>query len=258
MLKNFRVKKYFGQNFLVNESIAYNIVAMCGFMQDDVVLEVGPGYGALTNNILDYVKYLHTVEIDSELATYLKNKYQDSIDMHNMSILDFDIGSLGSTVRVIGNLPYNIATKIMFYMSQYDTIVDMHFMLQKELVERIIASCNNKDYGKLTVMMQYKFNCYKILDVTRDNFSPSPKVDSAILKIVPHNKHYSVDQKVLYNIVSVAFNQRRKVISNSLKSFFTKDDLLSCDIILNSRAENLMLQDYIKLANYFVRNSSDI
>lgn len=251
-------RKRFGQNFLQDDSVIENIVAAIQPKNDQALVEIGPGLAALTLPVSDRIDHLTVIEIDRDLAArlienpFLKNKLT-VIEQDAMTI-DFTALSkkLGQPLRVFGNLPYNISTPLMFHLFEYThAISDMHFMLQKEVVNRLVAAPNSKTYGRLSVMAQYYCQIIPVLEVPPSAFKPAPKVDSAVVKLIPHkNIPYPVeDIKSLSRITTAAFNQRRKTIRNSLEHFFNVEQLTKLNINLDLRAENLSLQQYCELAN---------
>ena len=258
-------KKRFGQNFLIDNYIINRIIEIIAPKTDDFILEIGPGLGALTQPLLAYVPHLHVVEIDRDIIAYLEKTFIDKLTIHGVDALKFDFATLipgkeqssttsvlakNNKIRIIGNLPYNISTPLLFHLAQYKNILDMHFMLQKEVVNRICAKPDNGDYGRLSVMLQYQFVCNKMLDVSSTAFDPRPKVESAIVKLMPKpsNQTINIDEKRLNTIVTAAFSQRRKTITNSLKNVINLEILEKLGIDRKKRAENLTVAEYILLS----------
>ncbi|MFN8769852.1 MAG: 16S rRNA (adenine(1518)-N(6)/adenine(1519)-N(6))-dimethyltransferase RsmA [Neisseriaceae bacterium] len=249
-------KKRFGQNFLIDNYIINEIVKIINPKSDETLVEIGPGFGAITKPILEYIadepsfKQLHVIELDWDIIRFLKNNFGNKLIIHESDALKFNFSFNNTPIRVIGNLPYNISTPILFHLANYNNIKDMHFMLQKEVVDRICAKPDSKDYGRLTVMIQYKFKCFKMLDVAKECFDPQPKVESAIIRLKPkpESEWEMIDQKKLGNLVTHAFNQRRKTIQNSLKGLVPCETLEELNIDTKKRAENLTISEYIKLA----------
>ena len=251
-------RKRFGQNFLHDDYIIESIVAAIQPKQGQALVEIGPGLAALTIPVSKHVDHLTVIEIDRDLASRLvENPFlQNKISVIEQDALTFDFNllfnQLGQQLRVFGNLPYNISTPLMFHLFEYAPIItDMHFMLQKEVVTRLVAAPNSKDYGRLSVMAQYYCQIIPVLEVPPTSFKPAPKVDSAVVKLIPYKqKPYLVnDVKVLSRITTEAFNQRRKTIRNSLGNLFTAEQMLELDIDPNLRAENLTVKQYCLLAN---------
>lgn len=243
-------KKRFGQNFLVDEYIIHQIVRTIDPKQTDRIIEIGPGLGAITKPILELIDHLDVIELDRDIISYLKKTLADKITIHEGDALKFDYSFNNQPIRIVGNLPYNISTPLLFHLAQFENILDMHFMLQKEVAERICAKHSSNDYGRLSVMLQVKFKCYSMLAVGPESFYPAPKVESSFIKMVPKPieqwKH--LDLNKLNQVVSRAFNQRRKTIANSLKPLFTTEQLEQLGLDIKKRAENLSVEEYIKLS----------
>ncbi|MDR0480479.1 MAG: 16S rRNA (adenine(1518)-N(6)/adenine(1519)-N(6))-dimethyltransferase RsmA, partial [Gallionellaceae bacterium] len=213
-----KAKKYFGQNFLVDERIIGDIIRAIRPQQSDCMVEVGPGLGALTRPLLAHLNLLHVIEIDRDIIARLKSDYpQDKLVIHEGDALKFDIAQLPAPLRIVGNLPYNISSPLLFHFAAYAArITDMHFMLQNEVVERMVAAPSTPEYGRLSVMLQYRFYMEKLLDVPPQSFRPAPKVNSAIVRMIPLPQSGIVvrDEKRFAEIVMAAFGQRRKTLRN--------------------------------------------
>ncbi|MCX8597788.1 MULTISPECIES: 16S rRNA (adenine(1518)-N(6)/adenine(1519)-N(6))-dimethyltransferase RsmA [unclassified Gilliamella] len=251
-------RKRFGQNFLHDNYIIESIVAAIQPKKGEALVEIGPGLAALTVPVSKLVDHLTVIEIDRDLASRLvENPFlQNKTSVIEQDALNFDFyklsDTLGQPLRVFGNLPYNISTPLMFHLFEYAPIItDMHFMLQKEVVTRLVAAPNSKSYGRLSVMAQYYCQIIPVLEVPPTAFKPAPKVDSAVVKLIPYKeKPYLVnDIKVLSRITTEAFNQRRKTIRNSLSNLFNSVQIAELGIDPNLRAENLTVQQYCLLAN---------
>lgn len=251
-------RKRFGQNFLHDDYIIESIVAAIQPKADQALVEIGPGLAALTVPVSKYVDHLTVVEIDRDLASRLIDNplLNNKLTVIEQDALTFDFNELkqqlGKPLRVFGNLPYNISTPLMFHLFEYANIItDMHFMLQKEVVTRLVAAPNSKDYGRLSVMAQYFCQIIPVLEVPPTSFKPAPKVDSAVVKLIPYKeKPYQLnDVKILSRVTTEAFNQRRKTIRNSLSNMFTVEQLIELNIDPNLRAENITVQQYCQLAN---------
>lgn len=256
MTRTHIAKKRFGQNFLHDEYIINQIIKIINPKSTDLMVEIGPGLGALTIPLIAKIGKLEVVEIDWDIISILrKNFTNEQINIHSADALKFDYSFNQNPIRVVGNLPYNISTPLLFHLAQFNNIQDMHFMLQKEVVERICAKPNNKDYGRLSIMLQYKFVCDKMLDVAASSFKPEPKVESAIVRLKPLSidAQYLVDEKALNTVVTHAFGQRRKTISNSLKNIIKPETFTKLGIDTNMRAENLSVAQYVFLANEFMK-----
>lgn len=251
-MNSHKAKKSFGQNFLVDQNIIADIVHAIRPEANDTMVEIGPGLGALTRPLLQYLKTLHVVEIDRDIIARLKTDYpQEKIIIHEGDALKFDFAELPVPLRIVGNLPYNISSPLLFHFSDYaDCITDMHFMLQNEVVERMVAAPSTPEYGRLSVMLQYRFYMEKLFDVPPQSFRPAPKVDSAIVRMIPIPvDRIVVKNKVLFaKVVSAAFGQRRKTLRNTLKGQVTEGDFEQLGIDPQLRAENLGVTEFARIA----------
>lgn len=249
-------RKRFGQHFLRDEQILSRIEQALNIQSQDQLVEIGPGQGALTDYLIQNGASLTAVEIDRDLAAYLKEKYhQPNFNLIEADALKFDFEELKGPMRLIGNLPYNISTPILFHLLKYKNhIRDMHFMLQKEVIDRMIAPHNEKAYGRLSVMVQYHFDAKSLFNIPPHAFSPPPKVQSAFIRLVPYNAtnhpYGAVDLKSFENVVRSAFSLRRKTIHNSLKPWMSNDDFAHLNLDPSLRPENLSVQDFVNIANY--------
>ncbi|XKM12722.1 16S rRNA (adenine(1518)-N(6)/adenine(1519)-N(6))-dimethyltransferase RsmA [Orbaceae bacterium ac157xtp] len=252
-------RKRFGQNFLQDDNVIENIVAAINPKKDQNLVEIGPGLAALTMPMAQRLDHITVIEIDRDLAgRLLTNPFlKDKLTVIEQDAMTFNFAELSlqsnAQLRVFGNLPYNISTPLMFHLFKYtDAILDMHFMLQKEVVNRLVAGPNSKAYGRLSVMAQYYCQIIPVLEVPPYAFKPAPKVDSAVVKLIPYkDRPYKVnDIKALSRVTTEAFNQRRKTIRNSLGQLFTNEQLNELNIDLDARAENLNVKQYCELANY--------
>jgi len=246
-------RKRFGQNFLTDQGVIQAIVRTIHPQPDDVMVEIGPGLGALTDPLLKTLPRLHVVEIDRDIIARLQNNYPASkLTIHAGDALKFDFSTLGERIRVVGNLPYNISTPILFHLNEYvGNIIDTHFMLQKEVVDRMAAAPGNKDYGRLSVMLQWQLRVEKLFDVRPGAFTPPPKVDSSVVRLVPHALPpiQVRDAAAFANLVRAAFAQRRKTLRNNLKGLMTAETLESLGIDPQRRAETLTLGEFATVAN---------
>lgn len=250
-------RKRFGQNFLHDHSIISNILANIQAQANEHWVEIGPGMGALTEPLLKKGVRLDVVELDRDLVALLKDKFkhQANLQIHSADALKFDFAALADTsekLRVIGNLPYNISTPLMFHLlDNAYCIEDMHFMLQKEVVDRICAEPGSKKYGKLSIMMQYYCAAEPLFDVPPESFDPAPKVVSAVVRLVPHPQPPVAvnDVNKLNRVVTEAFSQRRKTLRNALKKLITEEQMAALAIDPTLRAENIPLHDFAKLSN---------
>lgn len=251
-----QAKKRFGQNFLVDEQIIADIVRAIRPEPDDNMVEIGPGLGALTRPLLKQLNKLHVVEIDRDIISRLKTDYpQDKIVIHEGDALQFDFATLAAPLRIVGNLPYNISSPLLFHFAGYTArITDMHFMLQNEVVERMVAKPSTPEYGRLSVMLQYRFYMEKLLDVPPESFRPPPKVDSAIVRMIPRPvaEMQVHDEARFALIVSAAFSQRRKTLRNTLKSYLAESDFAQLGIDAQLRAENLGVAEFARITNHLI------
>jgi 16S rRNA (adenine1518-N6/adenine1519-N6)-dimethyltransferase len=251
-----QAKKRFGQNFLVDENIIADIIYVIRPEPDDNMVEIGPGLGALTRPLLKKLKHLHVVEIDRDIIARLESDYPQpnaKLTVHAGDALKFDLANLPSPLRIVGNLPYNISSPLLFHFAaSADRITDMHFMLQNEVVERMVANHSTPAYGRLSVMLQYRFYMEKLLDVPPASFRPAPKVDSAIVRMIPlpTDKIIVHNEKLFAEIVSAAFGQRRKTLRNTLRSFLDESEFEQLGINPQLRAENLSVAEFAKIAAY--------
>lgn len=246
-------RKRFGQNFLVDQGIIGAIVQAIDPRPQDTLVEIGPGLGALTEPLMQRLEHLHVVEIDRDLIARLKKLHsRERLTIHEGDALNFDFGSLGPRLRVAGNLPYNISTPLLFHLASFaEQIWDMHFMLQKEVVERMVAEPGDSAYGRLSVMLQYRFYLDWLIDVPPESFDPPPKVQSAVVRLMPKpvEELHVRNQEHLAQVVTAAFSQRRKMLRNTLKGLFSDAELEALAIPLTSRAEELPLATFVSLAN---------
>ena len=251
-------RKRFGQNFLHDHYVIDSIVAAIRPQVGETLVEIGPGLGALTEPVADSIEKLHVVELDRDLAERLSHhpRLQHKLQIHEADAMKFDFSTLkeeAKPLRIFGNLPYNISTPLMFHLFSYsEQIADMHFMLQKEVVDRLAAGPGSKTYGKLSVMAQYYCQVIPVLHVGPGAFKPAPKVDSAVVRLVPHTnrKHQATSVEDLQRVCSEAFNQRRKTIRNNMGNFITAEELTSLGIDPNLRPENLTLEQFVTIANW--------
>ncbi|WP_137936001.1 16S rRNA (adenine(1518)-N(6)/adenine(1519)-N(6))-dimethyltransferase RsmA [Chitinivorax sp. B] len=247
-------RKRFGQNFLEDQGVIGDIIYAINPRQDDVIVEIGPGLGALTQPLLAHLKHLHCVEIDRDIIARLEKRYSaDRLTIHGIDALKFDFCTLGDKLRIVGNLPYNISSPLLFHLAEYNSrIVDMHFMLQKEVVDRMVAEPSTADYGRLSVMLQYRFYMEKVLDVPPEAFNPPPKVDSAVVRMIPLPKPTLACQHIgqLEQLVTQAFSQRRKTLRNNLKEWLDITDFEQLGINPGLRPENLSVEDFVRMTNY--------
>lgn len=252
-------RKRFGQNFLHDQNVIQRIVNAISPGQGEHLVEIGPGQGALTRQLLPLVGKMDAIELDRDLIEPLKQSCAalGQLTIHSADALKFDFCSLVNSaqqkLRVVGNLPYNISTPLLFHlMEQRHCIKDMHFMLQKEVVERITASPGNGQYGRLSIMLQYYCQAEQLFNVPPGAFFPPPKVDSAVFRLVPHESppYPAKDEKLLSQVVSQSFSQRRKTIRNNLKGMIEEGVLQELGIDPGLRPERLEPEQFVKLANW--------
>ena len=255
-----RARKRFGQHFLHDRNIIDRILRAIAPQAGDNILEIGPGQGALTYPLLQRCDRLTAIELDRDLVPILEQRAPafGQLEVINADILEFELSSIASTrkFRLVGNLPYNISTPLMFHLLESaDLIEDMHFMVQKEVAQRIVAVPGDSSYGRLSVMLQCRCLCQYLFDVAPTCFRPPPKVDSAVIRLLPLERpKYAIgDAASFARIVQTAFSQRRKTISNSLKSLLDRETIIACGIDPGLRAENLEIADFAKLSRALTR-----
>lgn len=254
--------KHFGQHFLNNPKYLEKILTALNPTQEDLLVEIGAGMGALTKKVLPYCTKLHVVEIDKRFIEYLTSHFDPKkLIVHNANALKFDFATLQKTkqsLRVFGNLPYNISTPLLFHLLTFkDIISDMLFLLQSEVVHRIVAQPGNKTYGRLSVMAQYHCQAQALFDVPPKAFNPPPKVNSSVVKLIPHPviKEPTINYALFEKVVNVAFQQRRKIIRNSLHSLVQESVLINIGIDPMLRPERLSVLDYVKISNAIAKQN---
>lgn len=260
-----KAKKKFGQNFLVDEQIIADIISAIRPEPSDNMVEIGPGLGALTRPLLKRLNRLHVVEIDRDIIARLESDYPQNNANSKLTIyagdaLEFDFAMLPAPLRIVGNLPYNISSPLLFHFAAYaERIKDMHFMLQNEVVERMVAEPSTPEYGRLSVMLQYRFYMEKLLDVPPESFRPAPKVNSAIVRMIPLPATGIIvrNEKLFAAIVGAAFGQRRKTLRNTLRSYITEADFERLGVNSQLRAENLGVAEFARIANYLDEQSAN-
>ncbi len=272
-LRGHVARKRFGQNFLVSSAIIQEIVDAIAPRTGETVVEIGPGLGALTEPLLNRIDHLQVVEIDRDLIARLRQRWPaERLTVHEGDALDFDFSALkrAGPLKIVGNLPYNISSPLLFHLSESAAVVhDMHFMLQKEVVDRMVAEPGSRDFGRLSVMLQYHYHMECLFTVPPDAFEPPPKVMSAIVRLIPRDKKKVLspslggaggttqsadndtakDEALFARIVAAAFGQRRKMLRNTLRGFIDEAGLTALGISPTARAEELGVGDYVRLAN---------
>jgi len=248
-------RKRFGQNFLHDEQVIDRIIAAIAPQPGDLLVEIGPGQAALTRPLLASGAELHLVELDRDLVAWLKEQFsgESRLTLHACDALKADLSEFTGhrPFRLVGNLPYNISTPLIFHVLQWsDLIIDMHFMLQKEVVDRMVAAPGSRTYGRLSVMTQFHAEVTRLFDVLPESFSPAPKVQSSIVRLRPLQQP-PVDAGSVENLATVvtcAFSKRRKTLRNSLRDILTEDQIAAAGINPGDRAEQLGLSQFAALA----------
>ncbi|MFV1983311.1 MAG: 16S rRNA (adenine(1518)-N(6)/adenine(1519)-N(6))-dimethyltransferase RsmA [Thiohalomonadales bacterium] len=269
-IKNIKARKRFGQNFLTDLSVIQNIIHSIHPKKNQNIIEIGPGLGAITVPLLKEAEFLTVIELDRDIIPKLqKNCESLSLNLNQLNIIQADVLNVqlnkldldkNKPVRIIGNLPYNISTPILFHLiSQLDLIKDMHFMLQKEVVDRMAANPGNKTYGRLSVMLQYYCDIEYLFSIPPESFTPAPKVTSALVRLTPFKKlPFEVnDIKDFSQIVTQAFSQRRKTLRNSIKKMLDINQIENCGINPGIRPEQLSINDFVLLANCYSHISKE-
>jgi len=257
-----QARKRFGQHFLVDSGIIHAIIRAIEPDPEDAVIEIGPGLGAMTRPLLAYLNQMSVVELDRDLVKRWQNEAIAKLTIHEADALKFDFLAWASQakqqlqqsnslarVKIVGNLPYNISSPLLFHlMSAADIVDEQVFMLQAEVIERMVAQHGDSEYSRLSVMLQSRYHMENVLDVPPDAFDPPPKVDSAVVKMIPRKdlKLSAEEYRSLESLVLMAFAQRRKVLRNNLSS--VKDQLGLSDEVLGLRAQDIPVQDYINWA----------
>lgn len=243
-------RKRFGQHFLVDHGLIHAIVRAIDPRPGEALVEIGPGLGALTQPVLERCGALTVIELDRDLAARWRQR--QGVTVIESDVLKVDFGALGARfgrpLRVIGNLPYNISTPILFHLlAAAPQVLDQHFMLQKEVVERMAAGPGGKDYGRLSVMLQWRYDIEALLDVPPEAFDPPPRVDSAVVRMRPLKPAPEVDEVLLGQLVTVAFSQRRKLLRHSLGRWLDQHGA-AVEFDLQRRAEEVPVAEYLALA----------
>ena len=243
-------RKRFGQNFLVDQGVIGDIVRAIDPRPGEELVEIGPGLGALTNPVVERSTHLTVVELDRDLAARLRKRPE--LTVIESDVLKVDFGALADerpkSLRLIGNLPYNISSPILFHLLPWaHRVLDQHFMLQKEVVDRMVAQPGGKDYSRLSVMLQWRYDMESVVDVPPTAFDPPPKVNSAVVRMVPHREVPALDAKVLEELVAVAFSQRRKILRHTLGAWMAERQI-DLPFDLQRRAEEVPVSEYIAVA----------
>jgi len=247
-----KARKRFGQHFLQDTRILQQMLIAIQPKQNDHLVEIGPGHGALTEYLIGKSSHFNLIEIDRDLIMILQEKFKEHATIFEGDVLNFDFKQLeGDALRIVGNLPYNISTPLLFHLfDSIDLIKDMHFLLQKEVVDRLTAKIGTNDYNRLSVMTQYYCDNDMLFTVGPEAFDPPPKVQSAFVRLQPKKRHtIAKDIKSFNRIVREAFTYRRKTLSNCLKKLITADQLKALDIDPSLRPQQLSVEDYIRISN---------
>ena len=255
MSQEYRTKKRFGQHFLHDHGVIHKLIQYINPKDDQQIIEIGPGMGALTFPLLEHIQHMEVIEIDRDVIKHLQQLGGDRLTIHNIDALKFNLADLLKStqqMRIVGNLPYNISTPLIFHLLTYqEHIQDMHFMLQKEVVDRITAQPGSKTFGRLSVMVQYYCNTEYLFYVSPEAFNPPPKVDSAVICLQPWKEkpYLANDVAVFAKVVTQAFSMRRKTLRNTLKKLFTSEQIEAIGINPSARAETLSVKNFVDLSN---------
>jgi len=246
-------RKRFGQHFLVDAEVVEKIVGAIDPRRDDNIVEIGPGLGALTLPLLARLDHLHVIEIDRDLSERLRAHHPgERLTVHQGDALRFDFSTLPTPLRMVGNLPYNVSTPLLFHAAGFASrCKDLHFMLQREVVDRMVSEPSGPEYGRLSVMLQYRFRIERLFEVMPHSFRPAPKVRSAVVRLVPRHAREldAVSDAGLERIVARAFSMRRKTLRNTLAGLISADELTRLGIDPGRRAQELPLAAFVTIAN---------
>ena len=241
-------RKRFGQHFLSDGGIIDGIVDAIHPLPGQDMVEIGPGLAALTQPLVERLGHLTVIELDRDLALRLRLHKQLTVVESDVLKVDFTTLANGRKLRVVGNLPYNISTPILFHLLEHVQVIeDQHFMLQKEVIDRMVASPSTSDYGRLSVMLQWRYEMENVLFVPPESFDPPPRVDSAVVRMVPRAQPANIDPRLLERLVQVAFSQRRKLLRHTLGAWLTEQNF-SGTFDVQRRAEEVPVHEYLELA----------
>lgn len=257
MTSTHRPRKRFGQNFLQDQAVLAQMVDAINPRPNQHLVEIGPGQGALTQHIEPICPQLDLIEIDRDLVEHLQQHYANhkTLQIHQADVLSFDFNQLiknGQKLRIVGNLPYNISTPLIFHLfTQISSIEDMHFLLQREIVARITSAVGDSNYGRLSIMVQYFCQPEGLFDVEASAFYPPPKVQSTFIRLIPHKKTSVIaeDFTLFSHVVKQAFSQRRKTVANSLKPFISAQQLNALNIDPKFRPQQLSIEQFVRISN---------
>lgn len=252
-----QARKRFGQHFLTDEGVVEAIVRAISPQSTDTLIEIGPGLSALTKPLLGRVENLTVVEIDRDLAARLRTDHpSERLTVIEADALQFDFSELGQGLRIVGNLPYNISSPLLFHLMQCaDHVIDQHFMLQREVIDRMVAQPSTPDYGRLSIMLQSRYRMYKLFDVAPESFDPPPRVMSAVVRMkpLPADRQKAVSEQCFADVVARAFAQRRKMLRGSLGDWGKKIDWDAIGVPPTARAEALTVGQFMSLADHLVQ-----
>ncbi|GAA5089034.1 MAG: 16S rRNA (adenine(1518)-N(6)/adenine(1519)-N(6))-dimethyltransferase RsmA [Alcaligenaceae bacterium] len=252
-MQHHQARKRFGQNFLHDEGVIHQIVRAIDPQPTDKLIEIGPGMSALTQPLTQAVDQLTVIEIDRDLVAFLERKYRpEQLQIISADVLTVDFSQFGSGLRIVGNLPYNISSPLLFHLMQYaDQVLDQHFMLQKEVIDRMVAQPGDAAYGRLSVMLQSRYRMVKLFDVGPEAFDPAPKVTSAVVRMRPlkADRLQAKDEAVFAQVVAKAFSQRRKMLRRVLADWAPQINWEAVGIDPTARAEQVSLAQYIALSD---------
>jgi 16S rRNA (adenine1518-N6/adenine1519-N6)-dimethyltransferase len=255
-----QARKRFGQHFLTDQSVLSNLIGEMRPRPDDTLVEIGPGLGALTFWLLKAVNHLQVIEIDRDLAEKLRTgAWKDKLTVHEVDVLKFDFNQLQAPFRVVGNLPYNISSPILFALLDVaDKVIDQHFMLQKEVIDRMVAAPKTSDYGRLSVMLQAYYDMDHLFDVPPECFDPPPRVMSAIVRMVPKpaNEREKIPGDMFSRVVSTAFSQRRKMLRNTWADVVPESVAAQAGIALTARAEEIASAQFVHVAQMLAASTN--
>lgn len=255
-----QARKRFGQHFLTDQSVLSNLIGEMRPRPDDTLVEIGPGLGALTFWLLKAVNHLQVIEIDRDLAEKLRTgAWKDKLTVHEVDVLKFDFNQLLAPFRVVGNLPYNISSPILFALLDVaDKVIDQHFMLQKEVIDRMVAAPKTSDYGRLSVMLQAYYDMDHLFDVPPECFDPPPRVMSAIVRMVPKpaNEREKIPGDMFSRVVSTAFSQRRKMLRNTWADVVPESVAAQAGIALTARAEEIASAQFVHVAQMLAASTN--
>ena len=252
-MQGHQARKRFGQNFLADTHYVRRIVDAVAAQPGDNLVEIGPGLAAITGGLIERAGHIAAIEIDRDLAARLRTTFTPAqLTLHEADALTFDYATLGPQLRVVGNLPYNISSPLLFLLAAHDAqLRDLHVMLQKEVVARMTAAPGTADYGRLTVMLQVRFRIERLFVVPSGAFRPSPKVESAVARLIPlHDaKPVIADEALFARVVGAAFMQRRKTLRNAVSSLCDSAMIESVGIDPGARGETLAVADFVRLTD---------